>query len=285
MKILVTGATGFIGSSLIPLLAGQGHKIIATYRTAGRDLFQAGRGNVVWKPLDVFDPPRNPYEFLGSPDRMIHLSWSGLPNYKDEFHLTENLPADKAFLMDMMRGGLDHLLVVGTCFEYGMQEGKLREDSPCLPGNPYGKAKVLLRQFLEVNASEMGKVFQWARLFYLYGPGQSPRSLFAQLDAALESGADSFDMSGGQQIRDYLSVNEVARCLAAIVAQDEVTGVINVCSGRDIPLVDLVREYLTAKRADIKLNLGIFPYPDWEPFCFWGNTAKLDTVIGLKSKN
>jgi len=280
MKILVTGATGFIGSSLVPLLAEQGHEVVATYRTPGRDLPRFG-GRVTWTRLDVFNPPGRPFEALGEPERMIHLSWSGLPNYKDDFHLTENLPADEAFLLDMLRGGLGHLLVTGTCFEYGMLEGELGEDTPCVPDNPYGRAKDELRRRLEAASAGTGKIFQWARLFYMFGPGQGRRSLFAQLDAALEAGAESFDMSGGQQVRDYLPVGEVGRCLAAIALQDEVAGVINVCSGRNIPLVDLVREYLAARGADIRLNLGKFPYPDWEPFRFWGSTDKLRMVAGL----
>lgn len=280
MKILVTGATGFIGSALVPLLVKQGHEVIATYRTE-RKAVLADSSNVDWKRLDVSSPPDNPYVALGCPDRMVHLAWSGLPNYKDSFHLTENLPADEAFLLSMLRGGLGHLLVTGTCFEYGLQEGELREDAPCIPDNPYGQAKNILRQRLESAVADMGGVFQWARLFYIYGPGQSERSLFAQLERALLDGAESFDMSGGQQVRDYLPVDVVAEYLSAIVSQETIQGAINVCSGRNISLVELVRKYLAARGANIRLNLGKYPYPDWEPFRFWGSTGKLHRIIDL----
>lgn len=279
MKILVSGATGFVGRHLVPLLAEHGHDVIACYNTEARRVDHPAATSVQWKRLDIFNPPENPFEALGEPDCMIHLAWSGLPNYKDHFHLTENLPADQVFLVSMLNGGLGQLLGAGTCFEYGMQEGELSEDMKPDPDNPYGEAKNLLRKHLEAAANESGTVFQWARLFYMYGLGQNERSLFSQLQAAIDSGDDVFDMSGGQQVRDYLPVKIVAEYLAAIAFQSKVTGIINVCSGRNVPLVELVKEYLDERGAQIELNLGKYPYPDWEPFRFWGSTRKLQKVI------
>lgn len=284
MKILVTGATGFIGSHLVPALLDRGVSVIATSRTPERAEAMPWFRDVEYHPLDTARPPRDPFASLGSPDRMIHLAWSGLPNYKDDFHLTENLPADKRFLTAMLDGGLKHLLVTGTCFEYGMQEGELREDTPTRPDNPYGQAKDKLRTALEDHVRDTDITFQWARLFYMYGPGQGERSLFAQLGKALERNEPVFRMSGGEQIRDFLPVETLAAHLADICLQKAVSGVINVCSGRSVTLRELVEEYLRDRGASIELELGYYPYPDYEPFRFWGNTEKLDSALSGREK-
>lgn len=279
MKILVTGATGFLGGHLVPTLLACGMQVVATAKDVGRINGIPWADQVEWRQLDVFSPPPDAFVALGKPDRMIHLAWNGLPNYKDDFHFKHNLPADLLFLGSMLKGGLGHLLVTGTCFEYGMQEGALQEDGPVNPETPYGRAKNALREGLEKLSAETGSVFQWARLFYMYGPGQNPRSLFAQLQQAIDIKEREFDMSGGQQIRDYLAVESVAEFLVAILLQTKVVGIVNVSSGRKDTLQTLVEEYLSDRNAHIKLNLGVYPYPDWEPFRFWGNNDKLRSVI------
>src|SRR3546814_2575320 len=75
---------------------------------------------------------------LGCPDALIHLAWPGLPNYQRLFHIEENLPADYRFISTLVRQGLKHVLVTGTCFEYGLQSGALAEDRLTRPANPYG---------------------------------------------------------------------------------------------------------------------------------------------------
>jgi dTDP-6-deoxy-L-talose 4-dehydrogenase (NAD+) len=87
-------------------------------------------------------------------------------------------------------------------------------------------------------------------------------------------------MSGGQQVRDYLPVEKLADALASIALQAEVTGIINVCSGRSLTVQELVEEYIRKQNATMDLNLGYYPYPDYEPFKFWGSTGKLERVYG-----
>lgn len=283
MKILVTGATGFIGQHLVPALLSRGVSVIVTYRNNKAKKQVAWTNDVEWRELDIFSPPKSPYIALGSPDRMVHLAWSGLPNFKADFHLTENLPADKHFLESMIEGGLNHLLVAGTCFEYGMQEGELTEDTPSLPHTNYGRAKQALHDYISKIAQQNDVTLQWARLFYMYGSGQNSTSLFSMLQKAIDEGQDSFDMSEGQQVRDFLNVETLANHLATIVLQNTVVGDINVCSGRSVTVQTLVEEYLQKNNADIKLNLGVYPYPDWEPFRFWGNTDKLTKALEAHS--
>ncbi len=117
------------------------------------------------------------------------------------------------------------------------------------------------------------------RLFYMYGEGQNPKSLLSQLDDALTNGETSFNMSGGEQLRDYLPVEKVAEYIVKISLQKKVLGVINCCSGKSISIKKLVKDYLKSKNKSIELNLGHYPYPDYEPMNFWGDTTKLMEIM------
>jgi dTDP-6-deoxy-L-talose 4-dehydrogenase (NAD+) len=174
--------------------------------------------------------------------------------------------------------GAKDITVIGTCFEYGMQEGELLETMPALPTNPYGLAKDTLRKQLE----ELNKFYpfslKWPRLFYMYGVGQNPKSLFSQLEVAIERGDTVFNMSGGEQVRDFLPVEEIAANIVTIALQNKIEGVINCSSGIPKTVKTLVGEYLVQQKATIQLNLGFYPYPDYEPMRFWGNIEKLTKI-------
>ena len=129
------------------------------------------------------------------PAALIHLAWPGLPNYRDFFHLGRNLPADLAFLEAAVDAGVSQIMVAGTCLEYGMQYGPLTEQAATAPITAYGFAKDALRKSLQFLQQQKPFTLQWMRLFYMYGEGQNPNSLLAQLDRAIDENAPFFNMS------------------------------------------------------------------------------------------
>jgi nucleoside-diphosphate-sugar epimerase len=280
-KVLVTGATGFIGHYVVEELLQQGHTVIATSTNAVTAAAIPWFYKVHWVGFNLtsFNNAVNYYNFFNHPDIVIHLAWEGLPNYKSAFHIEENLPRHIAFLQNMIQHGLNDLTVAGTCFEYGMQEGCLAEDMECIPGNPYAMAKNELRIQLQQLQQQQHFHFKWARLFYMYGKGQSPHALLSQLDKALTNGDTVFNMSGGEQVRDYLPVEKMAKYIVAIALQQYTTGIINCCSGIPITVKKLVEQHLDATGKQITLNLGYYPYADYEPMRFWGDTHKLQSII------
>lgn len=209
----------------------------------------------------------------------MHLAWPGLPNYDALFHYEQTLPADYRFLKSLVKGGVGHLLVTGTCFEYGMQSGALAEDLPTAPANPYALAKDTLRKQLQSLQQQHAFTLQWARLFYMYGEGQSPNSLVAQLDRAIDGGEAEFNMSGGEQLRDYLPVDEVASRTVTLVEHPGCDGVVNICSGVPISVRRLVERHLANRGANIRLNLGHYPYSNEESMAFWGDGSRLAAIL------
>jgi nucleoside-diphosphate-sugar epimerase len=282
MKVLVTGATGFIGNYVVEELLRHNYSVIASSVNQQKAEKAHWFNKVTYIPFDFadFNSTVNYYTFFNEPDLMLHLAWEGLPNYKSSFHEEINLPRHLALLTNIIINGLKDLTITGTCFEYGMQEGCLTEDMPTFPDNPYGKAKDDLRKALEQLQSKHSFVFKWARLFYMYGKGQNPKSLLSQLDKALANDEQVFNMSGGEQIRDFLPVEKVAVNIVRIALQQKVTGVINCCSGEPVTVKAFVKNYLLKQSKKITLNLGFYPYPDYEPMRFLGDISKLKKIPG-----
>jgi len=278
MKVAVTGATGFIGRHVIAELEARSVEVIALVRPTSSQFSAHPRVHAV--PVDIHEAPPNAYELMGRPDVLIHLAWSGLPNYKSPHHYEQELPAQYRFLKNLIESGLKSLVVAGTCFEYGMQSGPLREDMMSRPCNPYGFAKDALRQQLEFLKATSPFQFTWARLFYLYGEGQAKNSLLPQLRQAVERGDPVFNMSGGEQLRDYLPVAETASYLVSLAMGKMDPGIVNVCAGVPISVRKLVEKWIQENGWLISLNFGHFPYPDYEPMAFWGDAGKLSTLIG-----
>ena len=279
-KILVTGATGFIGNHVITLLADQCH-VIATGAHESKARNKSWYQQVEFIPFNLadYDAAADYFNYFQEPDHVIHLAWEGLPNYQAAFHVDINLPRHYQFLSNLVKNGAKDLTITGTCLEYGMQEGALTETMPVFPTNPYAIAKNSLRKSLEELQQQYPFSLKWLRLFYMFGPGQHPQSLVSQLDAAIESGQDSFNMSGGEQVRDFLPVEKVAEYIVKIALQSEVTGVINVSSNQPVTVKQFVEEYLFNKGAPLKLNTGVYPYPTYEPMRFWGQNEKLSLLI------
>lgn len=268
MKVAVTGASGFIGRYVLAELIKHEMDIVAVTRDAARLNGLPSSVRVV--AMDIANPPSDCFERLGSPEVLIHLAWDGLPNYKSLHHFETELPRQYQFLKSLILSGLPALLVTGTCFEYGMQSGALSPRGQTRPANPYGYAKDALRQQLEYLQSIKPFDLTWGRLFYMYGDGQPASSLYPKLKEAVLHGEQVFNMSGGEQLRDYLRVEDVAQQIVRFALEQRNAGAVNICSGKPISVRKLVENWLSDNNWKIDLNLGHYPYPDYEPMAFWG---------------
>ena len=268
MKIAVTGATGFIGRHVLAELAKREIEVVAIVRPSTTKSLSHSVHSII--PLDLHDAPQDVFAKMGHPDVLIHLAWDGLPNYRSLHHFEHELPAQYRFLKNLVESGLSTLVVTGTCLEYGMQSGPLSENMETRPCVPYGFAKDTLRRQLELLKQARSFSLIWTRLFYLYGEGQNEASLWAQLNRAVQRGDKVFNMSGGEQLRDYLPVIEAARQIVSHACTGKDAGVVNICSGKPVSIRNLVEGWIRENSWSIKLNLGHYPYPDYEPMAFWG---------------
>jgi len=277
IKVAVTGASGFIGQHVLNNLNNLSVEVVAITRLKHANLPKLVNG--LWVEIDLQNPPENMFSLIGSPDILIHLAWQGLPNYMSLHHFEIELPVQYDFLSALIKEGLQSLVVVGTCFEYGMQSNSLSEELDTKPSNPYGFAKDCLRKQLEFLKIQHNFKLTWARLFYLYGDGQSDSSIYQQLKRAIQDFEPKFNMSKGEQLRDYLPVEKAAQYLVSLGLLQKDIGVVNVCSGESISVRNLVENWLDENNWGIELNLGFYPYPNYEPMNFWGNSSYLKLLL------
>lgn len=275
MKVLVTGATGFVGRHVVARLLERGHEALALARDQDKAHEMRWIGEVAFMACDLHRDFSPAVEAARHCDALIHLAWPGLPNYREYFHVARNLTADLAFLEAAVLAGVPRVLAAGTCLEYGMQYGPLHEEAETRPITPYGFAKDALRKALQLLQEKRPFGLQWIRLFYLSGEGQSPGSLLAQLDRAIDEGRAVFEMSPGDQLRDYLPIREAAEDFVRLLENPDCQGVINCCSGEPVSVREIVERRCRERGSDIRLKRGHYAYPDYEPLAFWGIPAKL----------
>jgi len=276
-KVALTGASGFIGRHVLADLLSRGLRPTIFLRPSSALPPQAAHCNVV--QFDLTAPGEEAFAAAGGFEALIHLSWDGLPNFRSLHHFEQETPLHYRWLKGVVNAGLQHLVVAGTCFEYGLRSGPLDEAMAPQPVTPYGFAKDMLRRELEYLQSEHAFDLTWARLFYIYGEGQAANSLWPLLQAAAARSDTEFPMSGGEQLRDYLPVAEAARCLVELAVSrtspERGHGIINVCSGVPVSVRRLAEGWIADNGWLIRPRFGQFPYPDYEPMAFWGNSGKL----------
>ena len=283
MKIVVTGATGFIGRHVINSLLSDGYSVTVICRDRSKLNFFNWCNNVQVIEYDINTPLSNEIrDKIVDNDKLVHLAWSNLPNYNQSFHIENQFYNQFDFLNKLIKSGMKDITISGTCFEYGMLNGCLKESIVSDPQNFYSISKDTLRKSLFQLIPEYSCVIKWVRLFYLYGEGQASNSLIPQLKLAIESGENEFKMSKGDQIRDFLNVTEAASNIKKICINVNKSSIINCCSGKPISVRNFVENYIEENNLKIKLNLGYYEYSKNEPFAFWGDITLLKSIINIQ---
>jgi len=178
----------------------------------------------------------------------------------------------------MVEAGLQRLVVAGTCYEYGLQDGPLREDQFTDPVNCYAIAKDSLRRVIASRYTQQGLQWCWARIFHPFGQGQNPNSLLPSLLKALETGEESFPMGSGRQLRDFIDVQEVARQLLTLAMHQDAAGIYNLGSGMPRSVLEMAEEAVEAHGGSIWLKRGVCQDRSDEPLAFWAHMNKFQAL-------
>lgn len=277
MEFIITGATGFLGKEVTNKALDEGHRVFAATRDVGnaKDILGARSGLEFLKIEDIGKI---------NCSRVIHLAWADVQNYTDDKNFAKNVEFQLNLLEDLAASGVTDFTVAGTCLEYGMTEGICSENA--IPGNitkSYARAKRLAHlKLLELQKQSPGMIIKWARCFYAYGRNQRAKSLLTQLMQAIESGQQEFNMSQGDQMRDFINVDTLTHNLLKLAGQDKVTGIVNIGSGKPTTVLSFIEQVLEIKDYKLKLNRGYYPYAADEPRAFWADISKLKAIEGTK---
>lgn len=242
-KILLTGASGFVGRQIAKSLAAAGHRPLLVLRPGSfaRTGLGAGDADVVETP-DLFAESTDWWgETLDGVDAVIHAAWYVEPGkYLDA---PENIRCVEGSLVladAAARAGVTHFIGVGTCFEYRLPNAHITIDAELGPATLYAAAKLSLFHMLEKRFAGTATALGWARLFYLFGEGEHPARLFPMLHRKLAAG-EPVALSSGDKIRDFLDVADAGRMIADLVETGQ-TGPVNICSGKPVTIREIAVE-------------------------------------------
>lgn len=270
-RVLLTGATGFVGRQVLKRLLQIGYDVRIVVRKPVHDIF--GVEQVIVD--DLFSAPLSELKSVCSNvDILIHSAWYAVPGK----YLTSNtnitcLSGTLTLAQAAIEVGVARFVGIGTCFEYELSDGPLRSSSPIAPTSVYGACKASAFMTLSHMMLNEARSFAWCRLFYLYGEGEDERRLVPYIRKQLASGKP-VELTNGQKIRDYMDVCEAGSQIADIALSD-FQGAINICSGNPITIGDLAYGIADEYQRRDLIRLGAKADAPDDPMCVYGERTWL----------
>lgn len=272
MKILVTGANGYLGSGIVGELIKLGYDVIATDINADNINKKA-----TIKECNLFDI-LDPFAFFNKPDILLHLAWRNGFEHNAQSHIID-LPKHVEFVNKMAKSGIKRISVMGTMHEIGFFEGSIDENTPTNPKSFYGISKNALRQSTELICNDNNIEYQWLRGFYIVGNNSIGSSIFSKIYRAEKENKETFPFTSGRNQWDFIDYDFFCKMVATTIVQNEVFGIINICSGYPQKLSERVQKYIKDNKFNIKLDYGKFPDRPYDSKAVWGNSDKINYIM------
>lgn len=277
MRVLLTGASGFIGSHVLDLLCEREYEVHAVARRA-----REPRRGVVWHESDLLLP--------GAPEKLahdaqashlLHLAWYAVPG--SFWNAAENerwIDASLRLLRAFGEACGSRAVVAGTCAEYEWGSELLSEDdTPLRPATLYGACKHATHVASEAIAAHLGISLAWGRVFFLYGQREPAGRLVSGIASGLLAG-EEVPTTDGRQRRDFMHVRDVAEAFARILESD-VQGAVNIATGRPVPVREIVTLIAECSGASERVRYGALSQRPGEPAILAGATTRLSSEVGF----
>lgn len=273
MKVLITGASGYLGQGIVKSVLDKGFEVVAACHSNLESI--DNRAQAI--QCDIFSI-ENPYKYFRKPDILLHLAWrDGFVHYSNT-HIGD-LSKHYEFIKEIAEAGILKIVVMGSMHEIGFFEGSINENTPCNPVTPYGIAKNALRNLTQMIAKQNHIPFQWLRGYYIVGNTASGNSIFSKITAAYEMGEKEFPFTMGLNQFDFIDYNDFCEQVAATLKENSILGIINICSGRPEKLADRVERFITDNKYGIKLLYGVFPDRPYDSKAVWGDDSKIMKIL------
>jgi nucleoside-diphosphate-sugar epimerase len=275
-RVILTGATGFVGRHSLRALAGAGHDVHAIGRRRGPD-----RTGVTWHEADLIERPDLAGTF--GAETLVHLGWYAEPG--SFWTAVENLrwvEASLAMLRAFAAGGGQRVVIAGSCAEYRWSREVYSEDAELGPATLYGAAKHGLHVVAGALAEQLGLSLAWGRLFFLYGPWEAPVRFVPSLVRPLLRGEPA-PMSAGTQRRDFMHSADAGAAFAALV-DSPLTGPVNVASGEGIELRALAAMIARVAGGEDLLRVGALPMREGDPPALVADVTRLRDELGFRPR-
>lgn len=272
MKIVVTGANGYLGQGVVKHLLDLGKEVIAVdFSTNNVD------DRAVKMACNLFEIEK-PYDYFGCPDVVLHLAWRDGFIHNSNAHIVD-LPKHYSFIKGLLEGGLKKIAVMGSMHEIGFYEGSINENTACNPTTLYGISKDALRKLVKELCNQNDAKWQWLRGYYIVGNSRFGNSIFSKITTAALDGKKEFPFTMGQNQYDFLDYGDFCEQVARCVSQDSVNGIINICSGKPEKLADRVERFIDENGYDIQLKYGAFPDRPYDSKAVWGNDKLIKRIM------
>lgn len=273
MKVLVTGAAGYIGRHVVKRILDMGHEVIAA-DLVPNDIDPRAE----FCDVPIFSGDADIYQKLGSPDVCIHLAWRDGFVHNSPRHMAD-LSSHIVFCKSMLESGLSSLSVMGTMHEVGYWEGAIDENTPCNPQSQYGIAKNAMRQSLMLTAKTSKCSVKWLRAYYITGDDLRGNSIFSKVTRAAMEGKTEFPFTTGKNQYDFIDVDQLAHMIACASVQNEEEGIINVCTGEPMTLAERVEKFIQEHDLNIRLKYGAYPDRPYDSPGVWGDASKIRRIL------
>jgi nucleoside-diphosphate-sugar epimerase len=276
-RVLLTGASGFVGRHAVAPLVARGFEVHGIARETPDDLAIP----VVWHPCDLLDQATTDTVVRGiGASHLLHLAWcTEHPAY---WTSPENLDWVAATLRLVRRfhaAGGERVVIGGTCAEYEWRDSCCDDRTPLNPASLYGAAKDATRRVVEAYAATERLSFAWGRIFFLFGPGERAERVVPAVARAVAAG-ERVACSSGEQIRDFLYVEDVASAFAALM-DSPLEGCFDIGSGEGTALRDVLLELEQLAGQQGLVHLGEAPDRD-EPASIVADARRLRKELGWR---